>query len=151
MSIGFQGGCRLKKKATSLRRAAGFTLIEIMVALAIAAFGIAALLAATRTGLGGADLSAQYVEATRLAQSHLATVGILRPLAAGEESGSDDGGFSWRIRISPPLSHAVAAGSDALPALYAVETDIEWLSGGKLRQVTLQSQRAGPVFGAVAP
>jgi general secretion pathway protein I len=127
---------------------AGFTLIEVLVALAIAALGIASLIAATGVGLGSADLAAQYVNATRRAQSRLDTVGILQPFAAGEQSGDDGGGFFWRVRISPPATHLPQPGSGDLPGLYQVEVDIDWRSGLGWREVSLRSERLGPLPGS---
>ena len=49
--------------------ASGFTLIEVLVALAIAGMGLAALLVAVNQGLAGVGSADQYIEATRRAQS----------------------------------------------------------------------------------
>ena len=67
-STGCPGGCPLSKNRAD-RPAAGFTLIEVLVALAIAALGLGALMAAAGTGLGNATLADQYIEATRRAQA----------------------------------------------------------------------------------
>lgn len=126
----------------------GFTLIEVLIALAIAALGIASLVAATGVGLGSADLAAQYVNATRRAQSRLDAVGLLQPLTPGEQSGEDGGSFFWRIRISPPASHPPQPGSGDMPGLYEVEVDIDWRSGVGWREVSLRSERLGPLPGS---
>src|SRR5262245_58465334 len=88
---------------------AGFTLIEVLVALAVAALGLAVLMAAIGVGLGNARLAERYLEATSRAQSHLAQVGVSLPLSPGEQSGDDGGGFSWLVRISPAAVNASAA------------------------------------------
>lgn len=122
----------------------GFTLLEVMIALAIAALGLASLMAATGTGLGNAKLAGQYVEATRRAQSHLAVIGTATPLSPGDRSGDDGGGFSWRVRISPPLIRTNAGpGAQSLPAFYTVEVTISWQGGGTMKSVSLQSRRLG--------
>lgn len=123
-------------------RQAGFTLIEVLVALAIAALGLGALMAAAGTGLGNVALAGQYTEAMRRAQSHLAMVGAVTALAQGDQSGDDGGGYSWRIRISPPLVRPAGNGAPP-PALYAVEVTIGWKSGSSAKSVSLQSQRLG--------
>ena len=130
--------------ARSRARAAGFTLIEVVVSLAVAGLGIAMLLAAAGTGLGNAKLANEYVEATRHAQYLLAGVGVAVPLVPGERSGQDGPRYSWRLRISDPVTHA--AGASAMgPALYRVDISISWRSGAAARVVTLHSERLGPV------
>lgn len=118
----------------------GFTLIEVMVALAIAALGLGVLMAAAGTGLGNATLADQYIDATRRAQSHLAAVGSLTPLRAGIQSGNDGGGYSWQVRISEPVLHAPGMGKQPL-GLYTVEVTLSWHSGVSTRSVSLQSRR----------
>jgi general secretion pathway protein I len=122
----------------------GFTLIEVLVALAIMALGMGALIAAASTGLGNARAAQQYIEATRRAQSHLATVGVAVPLSTGEQSGDDGQGFTWRIRIAAPQRHL----GDALQGqpqlwLYTIEASVSWRANALTRSVTLQSQRLG--------
>jgi general secretion pathway protein I len=134
-----------KNRAYSTRRSArssGFTLFEVVVALAIAAMGLGALMAATSQGLGNAQLADRYIEATRRAQSRLAELGKATLLVPGVQSGDDGGGFSWRVRIAPPATHDAppANGVPAL-ALYTVEATVSWQSGGASRSVSLQSLR----------
>jgi general secretion pathway protein I len=131
-------------------RSAGFTLFEVIVALAIAALGLGFLIAAAGSGLENATLADQYIEATRRAQSHLAALEVLTPLRPGEQSGDDGGGYSWRVRISQPVLHAGSAeGQAQMPsALYGVEVIIGWRSGSSARSVSLRSQRIGNVGGA---
>ncbi|HMI96151.1 MAG TPA: type II secretion system protein [Micropepsaceae bacterium] len=122
----------------------GFTLIEVTIALAIAALGLGVLMEAAGTGLGYSNIADQYIEATRLAQSHLSAVGVLTPLRPGTQSGDDGGGYSWRSRISEPVMHAGAgAGPTAQKplGLYTVEVTLTWRGGMETRSVTLRSQR----------
>jgi general secretion pathway protein I len=128
------------------RRAAGFTLIEVLVALAIAALGLGALMATVGTGLANTAVADRYLEATRRAQSLLAAATI-PPLLAGERSGTDASGLVWRVRVSAPLQHAAPSGaqSGSLPGLYAVAVTITWSATGGGRGITLQTQRMAPV------
>jgi len=122
----------------------GFTLFEVVVALAIAAIGLGFLMSATGIGLGNTELAYQYVEATRRAQSHVAELGVTDPLVPGERSGDDGGGFFWRTRIAAPVTQSLGASErvGARPlSLYNVEVSISWRTGNAAKTVTLRSQR----------
>jgi general secretion pathway protein I len=128
----------------SLAQSSGFTLFEVVVALAIAAAGLGLLMSAAGEGLGNSGLAYQYVEATRRAQSHLAEIGVTAPLLPGLRSGDDGGGFTWSTRISAPSMHMVAETPGGKPlGLYTVEVSISWRSGNSSRTVSLRSQRLG--------
>ena len=134
-------------KGQRLRRArstAGFTLIEVLVALAIAALGLSALMAAGGQGMRNVSLANAYLEATRRAQTRLDILGVTTPPVAGEHFGDDGGGFTWRVRLTPLGERAPPPGSDKDPlTLYDVTVTIGWKSGADSKSVTLQSQRVG--------
>jgi len=130
------------------RPSSGFTLIEVIVALAIAGLGLALMIAAEGTGLGNAGTADRYIAATRRAQSHLAALGIAAPLHPGQQSGDDGGGYSWRTIVSEPVLHAAGAQSAArVPGLYNVTVTISWRDGRSNRSVSLSSQRLAQVPG----
>ena len=121
----------------------GFTLIEILVALAIASLGLGFLMMAAGIGLGNSGIADQYIEATRRAQSHLAALGVTAPLRASDTSGDDGGGYSWRVRISQPAMHAAGPSGTAQPplGLYTVDVTLSWRNGISIKTVSLRSQR----------
>jgi general secretion pathway protein I len=124
----------------------GFTLIEVLVALAIAAIGMAFFLSATGVGLNNTSIADQSIEATRLAQSHLAQIGLAMPLKQGAYSGDDGRGFRWRVEIAAPMTHARSAeAQSAATGLYPVEVGESWQSGFTRREVVLHSERTGPL------
>jgi general secretion pathway protein I len=133
-----------RSAAKSRARQRGFTLIEVLVALAIMALGMGALIAAASTGLGNARAAQQYIEATRRAQSRLATVGAAVPLATGVQSGDDGQGYTWQIRISTPQPHSGPPVQGQPPLwLYTVEATVSWREAALRRSVSLQSRRLG--------
>jgi general secretion pathway protein I len=136
----------------------GFTLIEVLVALAIAALGLGVLMAAASQGLTNVGAADRYVEATRRAEARLATLAPMNAIASGEFSGDDGGGYFWLTRITPlavypiapaagqaqagPGNGAAAPGAGQGPlALYAVTVTISWRNGAGSKSVTLQSER----------
>lgn len=83
------------------RRAAGFTLIEIILAFAIFALAAGALFQSFSTGLRATEVGDRQAAAVLSARSLLDRVGIDIPLTAGKQSGRTDEGMSWRIAIAP--------------------------------------------------
>lgn len=121
----------------------GFTLIEVLVALAIAALGVVAIFNAGSAGLQGVDLAARYVTATRDAEAHLAEVGASIALADRELGGIDAGGFHWLVRMKPVATRATADDGAKRPVLYAVESVEMWQGDGAPRSVRLTTWRLG--------
>src|SRR5258705_8189842 len=98
----------------------GFTLLEVVVALAITGLALVGLFRAGSGGLFAVDTAARGEEAVQRAQSHLAAVGRDAALVGGEFTGDDGGRFPWALPVSPRASpQALAHGglSSATPTL----------------------------------
>jgi general secretion pathway protein I len=129
-----------------LPAAAGFTLLEMIVAIAIAGLALVGLFQAGSAGVFSVDTAARAEEALQRAQSHLAAIGHNAALVQGDASGDDGGGFRWRLRIEPVVQRqAVAADgtSTQTTTLFSVEVAITWLSQGHQRSVILRTLRLG--------
>jgi general secretion pathway protein I len=127
-------------------RAAGFTLLEVVIALVIAGLALAVLFGAGSTGLYGTVNARRAEEAVERAQSHLAAVGSDPASIAGRSAGDDGGGFHWRLSVRPLASQqTLLAGGRSLAtrSLYDVEVAISWKAGGKTRRVVLVTRRLG--------
>ncbi len=122
-----------------LEREAGFTLLEVLVALVIASLALGVLFSGAVTGLRSTQLSGDYAQAVSRARSHLAVVGIGADLAAGTQDGDDGGGFRWRVSVQPL---ATISGPPRV-ALYAVSVVISWTKDGGERHLELDTQRIG--------
>ena len=125
----------------------GFTLLETLVAFAIAAMALAILFDTAASGNAAARAASQYQEAISRAKSHLAALGREAALAEGESSGDDGGGYRWRIRVTSIATAALPrvgpAGTSEAPhvTLFAVEVAISWPSGARAREVILRSRQ----------
>lgn len=129
------------------RPAAGFTLLEVVIAVAIAGLALVGLFQAGSTGLFAVDSAAQAEEALQRAQSHLAAVGRDAALVEGDQSGDDGGGFRWRLIVVPMAERPADAAGGGVNAqsnkLYSVEVSIGWQSHGHQRAVVLRTLRLG--------
>jgi len=123
------------------KSAAGFTLIEVLVALTIAGLGLALLVAATGAGLDSSSAAARATQANSHALSRLAQVGLTVPLKKGDYSGDEGDGFRWRVHIADPMTH----GNESTVALYTVTVIESWQSGTQQKTLALYSERAGPL------
>jgi general secretion pathway protein I len=126
--------------------AAGFTLLEVIVAVAIAGLALVGLFQAGSTGLFAVDSAAHAEEALQRAQSHLAALGRDAALVEGDQSGNDGGGYRWRLVVEPMAERpAPAAGgvTSQSTKLFSVEVSIDWQSHGHQRAVVLRTLRLG--------
>ena len=110
-----------------MRRASGFTILEVLVALAILAFAMAAILGAIGTNLAAAARAQALMRATMAAQSLLAGAGLDAPLQPGRHSGVLPDGSGWSLDIHPD--------GDVLVVTAIVDPPG---SGGRVRLVTLR-------------
>lgn len=118
----------------------GFTLIEVLVALAILSLSIGALLKVASTGIDRVRESENEQQASALAQSLLARAGNDIPLADGDVSGTDSGGLRWSVHVAPfggAADHA-AWSSDAK----SVTVTVIWGEAG--RHLSLSGLRLLP-------
>ena len=126
-------------------RSAGFTLLEVVVALAIAAVALVGLFQAGSGGLFAVDTAARVQEAVQRAQSHLAAVGRDAALIQGDFTDEDGGGYRWQLRVRPVGSRQVPTGTNAneTQTLFDVEVAISWPGHSGDRAVVLKTLRLG--------
>jgi Tfp pilus assembly protein PilV len=122
------------------RRTAGFSLVEVVVAVVICALAIVGLFQAGSTGLFAADTAGKVQKAIQRAQSRLASVGRESAIAEGESEGDDSGGFRWHLRIHPSAAQTFPA-PPVLMTLYDVEVTVSWPTGRRDRSVVLRTRR----------
>ena len=133
-----------------MRRSAGFTLFEVLVAGAIAAAMMAALLGVLRDGSLTLRSASDSEIALAVARNHLALAEADISHAAPSMRGVD-GDYSWQTTVTRgPLASpgggivaAYLARNSVRPALFAVEVVVRWQSGGKTREIRLATDRLG--------
>ena len=120
-------------------RQAGFTLIEVLVATAIAGLALVALLESFSSGLSTVSRVAARDRASLLAQSILEAVGAPDPLTEGVEVGQTSEGLQWRTtaRRRDDLIYSDPATIPVVP--YDVEVEVAWRDGRRSRSLTLHT------------
>jgi general secretion pathway protein I len=117
-------------EATAERAESGMTLLEVIVALAILSFGLAALFDTVGLGRATASVADQQRAATVSAQSLLAELGRTRPVVDGSTEGVFPTGQRWRLDIKP----LDAAGSGPLQG-HEVTLVVSWPDNEQSRSV----------------
>jgi len=118
-------------------------LLEVLVAFAIAAAAVGVVFSGVLDGMRGAGRAARMQEGLSHARSHLAAMGHGQAVRAGETSGDDGGGFSYRLSVVP----IAAIPPEGAVQLYAVRIVIGWTEAGQAREVSLVTQRVGAMRG----
>src|SRR3990172_3989156 len=100
---------------------AGFTLLEVMIALAILGMTFAFAMELLATGVRSAKTSEDYVQAALLARQKVAQVAVLRSTDGEADGGEFGGGFRWVSEVHPLPQE------EELPArLYQVRVRVTW-------------------------
>ena len=118
---------------------AGFTLVEIIVALAILALSLNVILPAISGALWRTGEAEAQAEAASLARSLLAQAGNAMPLHDGAADGQFENGFRWQLRVTP-----YGAADQAMPVrAYKVAAEVFWGDAGRQYSAALTTLRLG--------
>ena len=121
---------------------AGFTLVEVVAALAILALSLSVLFGLLSDGLRRTGQAEAMAEAGSLAQSLLARVGTGLPIRPGVTAGELQNGARWRLRMEP---YGDAADRLMWPVdAYTVSAEIAWGDGTHEQSVVLTTLRLAP-------
>ncbi|MDR3098252.1 MAG: prepilin-type N-terminal cleavage/methylation domain-containing protein, partial [Paraburkholderia sp.] len=124
------------------RRDAGFTLLEVIVATALAALALVALFQAGSAGLLTVGTATRLELAVDRAQSHLAEFADTGVVVSGEREGDDGDGYHWRLTARPIASRSGEASDRAAPpSLYDIAVTISWGKGHHRRSIQLETER----------
>jgi general secretion pathway protein I len=120
----------------------GFTLVEVVVALAILAVSLGALLRIFSNDLSRTSQIEAEVVANSLAQTLVARAGMDQPLVNGETSGQFNNGFRWRLHVAPYGDGQDATAAPVVARL--LSAIVSWQDGGIERSVSLATLRLAP-------
>jgi len=131
---------------------AGFTLLEVMVAVAILSLGLSVVIHSFSTSLQALDTSLNLSKVALLAQKKLSEIELEDFLTEGLTSGEFEGdysGFSWQVEIHPlrieediwqmieetEESIKILTELENNPVLYQVTITISWQARGRRRNM----------------
>ena len=131
------------------KRAAGFSLIEVLVAFVILALVGTALFRLFGGALNNASAADEYSRAALLAESRIAAAAVENtPLREGGDQGtSDDGKYSWQTKIEayvPPgtTDDQNRLGQSAGVRLFRISVNVSWPGMlGTQRSISLATVR----------
>jgi len=128
--------------ASQGRGEAGFTLVEIAVALAVLSVCLGVLLSTISNGVRRTAEAERAAEAGSLAQSLLAKVGSELPIREGEAAGQFADGLRWRVRME---RYGDAADRQQWPvSAYRISAEVSWGHDIQDHLVVLTTLRLGP-------
>ena len=113
----------------------GFSLLEMVVAMAILALALAALYQGASGATRNVRSDEKYAYGVELARSLLADNSRV-PLSGISRAGVTPGGFDWRVNARPI---ALARTALQMGGLQEIEVSVSWQDGTKQRQVVLNS------------
>ena len=114
----------------------GFTLLEVLVALAILGLAIVTLMQLSSQGLRLLSLSDDYQQAVLVADRIARSTDALREGVVGGREGR----FLWERRVAlVPVAEELTPGAGPRPRLYALSVAVRW---GSNRTLELASLRA---------
>jgi general secretion pathway protein I len=121
---------------------AGFTVVEVVVALTILALALGVLLNVMSNSVRQTGRAEAVAEAGSLAQSLLAKIGTELPLHDGQITGQSDHGFRWRVQID---AYGDGTNRREWPvAAHQVLAEVLWSDGLQERSLVLTTLRLGP-------
>ena len=129
--------------------AAGFTLIEMLVAIVLMLLLVMPLMQSFSSGFLVRTRSDMLTEATMIAETELETVAANRARNGENSSDRVEGRYSIHTSMGP---YVLGILDDGLPVQpYEIRVTVSWSEGARNRAVTLRTLRLGPPAPANEP
>jgi general secretion pathway protein I len=133
---------RMLRRSIGAKREAGFTLVEVIVALAMLSAGLSLLLGLISNSLRQTASAQRMAGAGSLAQSLMAELGTDLAIKAEVRDGQYPNGYRWRLKMQPYDN--VRENDERPVGLYSVSAEVEWEEGTERRFYALTTLRLGP-------
>ena len=109
------------------RRQRGFSLLEVIAAIAVLAITFAALMQVAGASLNLTARAGERTQAALWARSLLDSAYVIDPVREGTTQGRFDARYSWRLAVTPwQPEDAPPADGDATRRMYRLDLDVLW-------------------------
>ena len=121
----------------------GFTLIEVVIAVAILGIGLTVIMELFSGGLRLARVSEEYTKAMNFASLKMEEIATQKTVEEGEEEGEFDKTFRWQVGIEKVDILPGDKGTEFKPPanLYHIRLLVLWKSGSKERSAGLETYK----------
>ncbi|TGD74106.1 prepilin-type N-terminal cleavage/methylation domain-containing protein [Mangrovimicrobium sediminis] len=123
----------MRAESSRRRGQRGFSLLEMLVAIAILGLALGALYQAASSATRNVRTSERYAYGVELARSLLAENSRV-PRSGVNASGETSSGYQWRVE-----SRALGKAGDSELPLQDIEVGVAWFDGDKRREIVLNS------------
>ncbi|WP_158045300.1 type II secretion system protein [Skermanella pratensis] len=132
------------RQRPALARRPGFSLIEVLVALAILGIALGAMMPRLSFGSLASERAERTEEAVMLAERLLVEVGRTIPMPSGTPvDGTTPDGFSWRLETCCLRTMEDATGRSTA-GIADIRVEVSWLSMRGSRNIALVTRRMIP-------
>lgn len=122
----------------------GFTLVEVVVAMAILGISLVLVIELFSGGLRLGRASEEYTVAAQLARQKIEEIALYKQVEEGIEEGEFDSTYRWQVKVKKIDLLLLANETDYKPPadLYQIQVRIIWKSGSKERTTRIETFRA---------
>ncbi|OGP88482.1 MAG: hypothetical protein A2156_03405 [Deltaproteobacteria bacterium RBG_16_48_10] len=121
----------------------GFTLLEVVIALAILGIGLTVIMELFSGGLRLARVSQEYTKAMNYASLKMEEIATQRTIEEGQDEGEFDKTFRWQVSVEKVDILPGEKSTEFKPPadLYHIRINVLWKSGSKGRAASLETYK----------
>lgn len=130
----------------SMVRQRGFSLLEVIAAIAVLAIAFAALMQVAGSSMSLTARANERTQAALRARSLLDGAFVMEPIREGGSEGRIDDTYRWRMNVSryqAPGDRPATDGAMTTAVLYRIDLDVMWGPDGSERHAKFATLRMG--------
>jgi len=121
----------------------GFTLLEVLVAVAILGVGLTIIIELLSGGLRLGRVSVEHTKAVNYARMKMEEIAVKQTMKEGSEEGEFDDTFRWQVVVKKMDLLPIENRPDFKPPanFFQIKVDVLWKSGSKERSTRMESYK----------